>query len=401
MSTAELCKEYSWYKDTFSPAIQEASDKFFQENFRLEFIGLSKNINCMINDESCFVTKVKVDEEYDIFFRLTDQAIEIILEKILGKSKSKFNINKISEIESKIMTAFNCYMYNSLRLRVEPPAIKELKRTNYDMVNMTFIIIDADEEIRKTGKVVVTVPISLVKPVQVMADAEKFTDMDFSTSKIPVTIVVGSTRFPLYEIKNLDVGDLVVFENSNLEALKLELYGEELTLNINPNMGILMPQQENTGGDSMAGANKNLWDTIEVDLVAEFDSIKISLGDLKKIEEGMVMDMASLYDNKIALKVEGTTVAKGNLVIVNDRYGVKISEVMAKAQEAATEAVQNSDRKTNTKETPQENTFEEESENNSSDNSTTEETVEGSEENEENEEEFDYSDFELEDEDNI
>ena len=79
MSTTELCKEYSWYKDTFSPAIQEASDKFFQENFRLEFIGLSKNINCMINDESCFVTKVKVDEEYDIFFRLTDQAIEIIL----------------------------------------------------------------------------------------------------------------------------------------------------------------------------------------------------------------------------------------------------------------------------------------------------------------------------------
>lgn len=159
-----------------------------------------------------------------------------------------------------------------------------------------------------------------------------------------------------------------------------------------------MPQQENTEGDSMAGANKNLWDTIEVDLVAEFDSIKISLGDLKKIEEGMVMDMASLYDNKIALKVEGTTVAKGSLVIVNDRYGVKISEVMAKAQEAATEAVQNSDRKTNTAETVQQNTFEEETENNSSDNSAPEETVE---ENEENEEEFDYSDFELEDEDNI
>ena len=137
MSTNELCKEYSWYKDTFSPVIQDASDKFFDDNFRLEFIGLSKNINCMINEESCFVTKVKIDDEYDIFFRLTDQAIEIILEKILGKSKNKFNINKITEIESKIMTAFNCYMYNALRLTVDPPAIKELKRTNFDMINMT------------------------------------------------------------------------------------------------------------------------------------------------------------------------------------------------------------------------------------------------------------------------
>ena len=397
MSTNELCKEYSWYKDTFSPVIQDASDKFFDDNFRLEFIGLSKNINCMINEESCFVTKVKIDDEYDIFFRLTDQAIEIILEKILGKSKNKFNINKITEIESKIMTAFNCYMYNALRLTVDPPAIKELKRTNFDMINMTFLILDADEEIKKSGKVVVTVPMALLKPVQVESEGEKFSVSDFLTSKIPVSVIVGSTRFPLYEIKNLDVGDVVVFENSKLEAFKMMLYERELTININPNMGILMPQQEDTGGDSMAGADKNLWDTIEVDLIAEFDAVKISLGDLKKIEEGMVMDMASLYNNKIALKVEGTTVAKGSLVIVNDRYGVKISEIMTKAQENAAEVVQRS--QNNNEEYSEEETNEENTSENNSETNENEEKYENTEEG--NEEDFDYSDFELEDEDNI
>lgn len=398
MSTNELCKEYSWYKNTFSSAIQEASDGFFYEKFRLDFVGLSKNINCMINDESCFVTKVKIDEDYDIFFRLTEQTVDIILEKVLGKNKNKFNINKITEIESKIMTAFNCYMYNSLRTRVNPPAVKELKRTNFDMVNLTFILKDIDDDIKKAGKVVVTVPMVLVNPEQVEPATDKFTDMDFATSRIPVNIIVGKTRYPLYEIKNLDVGDVVVFEDSILEQLKFILCGEELIINLNPNMGILMPQQENTGGDSMAGANKNLWDSIEVDLVAQFEAIKISLGDLKKIEEGMVMDMASLYDNKISLTVEGTTVATGDLVIVNDRYGVKINNVLAKAQEAATAAVQNSQNNQNTainseeeSETPEEN-YEE---------NNTENSEEEYENNGENEEEFDYSDFELEDEDNI
>ena len=394
ISTKELCSEYSWYKNTFFPVIQEASDSFFSNNFRLEFVGLSKNINCMLDNESCFVTKVKIDEEYDIFFRLTEVAIDIILEKTLGKSKNKFNINKISEIETKIMTAFNSYMYNALRMIVNPPNIKELKRTNFDMANLTFIIKDVESTIKKAGKVIVTIPIALLKPEKIISSAEKFANTDFPTCKIPINIIVGTTRFPLYEIKNLDIGDVVVFEDSNPEQLNFKLYGEDFIINLKPNMKLLMPQRDNTGGEeSMAGA-KNIWDSIEVDLVAEFDAVKISLGDLKKIEDGLVMDIASLYDNKVSLKVEGTTVATGSLVIVNDRYGVKISEVVAKAHEAAATAVKSSQEEEETSEEELTN-----NEENYSNSEADEENYENTEE--ENEEEFDYSDFELEDEDNI
>ena len=107
ISTKELFREYDWYQKTFSDIVQFASDDFFTKNFKVDFIGLSKNINCLLKDESCFVTKIKINEEYDMFFRLTEKAIEVILEKVLGKPKSRFNINKISDLEAKIITISN------------------------------------------------------------------------------------------------------------------------------------------------------------------------------------------------------------------------------------------------------------------------------------------------------
>ena len=73
--------------------------------------------------------------------------------------------------------------------------------------------------------------------------------------------------------------------------------------------------------------NTNLWDSIQVDMTAEFDKVKVTLGELKSIEEGLIVDLCSVYDNKVSLKVGGKTVALGELVIINDRFGVRIEKV--------------------------------------------------------------------------
>ena len=156
ISTKELFREYNWYQNAFSSVLQEASDNFFTKNFKIEFVGLSKNINCLLNNESCFVTKIKIDDEYDMFFRLTEKTIDIILEKTLGKSKNKFNINKISELEAKIITAFNSFMFDSLKPKMNEPDPKLLKRNNFDMVNMTFILKDIAQDSKEAGKIIVT-----------------------------------------------------------------------------------------------------------------------------------------------------------------------------------------------------------------------------------------------------
>lgn len=389
ISTDELYREYNWYQNTFPELVQNSCDEFFEKNFDIKFIGLSKNINCLLNNESCFVTKVKIDEDYDMFFRLTDRAIDIILSKALGPSKTKFNINKISELEAKIITTFNGFMFDILKEKLNKPEPTVIKRTNFDVIHLTFLLKDIDEYNKEAGKIILTLPEALLTPELVTSSDEKFSETDFPTSETTVKIIIGKTKFSLYDLKNLEEGDVVVFENSKLSHLILSLQGEEMDVNITPNMDILVPET-NDGGEEMSDTHKNIWDTIEVEMNAEFDAVKITLGELKNIEEGLVVDLTSLYDNNVTLKVEGKAIASGSLVIINDRYGVKVNNVLAQNDGAPAAAKQN----TAQEEIPQpEQETESFSEENSEDNYTPESNGEGDEE-----EEFDYSDFELEDE---
>ena len=116
----------------------------------------------------------------------------------------------------------------------------------------------------------------------------------------------------------------------------------------------------------------------------------LGFGCEEKIEEGLVVDLTSIYDNKVTLSVEDKPIARGELVIVNDRYGVKIEEVIAQMPA-----------KTVSSEAPaQQEGFEDEF------NESLDENVQQTpapqaqgEQPASEEDEFDYSDFELEDED--
>lgn len=394
ISTNELYKEYDWYQNTFPKLVKDACDDFFANNFDIEFVGLSKNINCLLDNEACFVTKIRINKDYDVYFRMTEKAISIILNAVLGQSKNKFNINKISELEAKIITSFNSTMFDAIKEELDDPDPSELKRTNFDVIHLSFIIKSKDEYSKSAGKIFITIPQVLVEPEEIESEENKFSDESFPNAETFAKIIVGKTRFSLYDVKNLEQDDLVVFENSNIEHLTLSIFGNQMDIKLEPNMDILIPETDD-GGDNMSDdSQKNIWDSIEVDMYAEFDSVKITLGELKNIETGLVVDLTSLYNNSVTLKVEGKPIANGSLVIVNDRYGVKINEVLAGnnagiSPSNATPQDQNSFDDEDEEEEDEENYSEEEG---------NEEESEGEDNNEENDEDFDYSDFELEDE---
>ena len=267
------------------------------------------------------------------------------------------------------------------------PDPKLIKRTNFDMIHMTFILKSIEQDAKKAGKVVVTLPLALLSPEKIESGNEVFDNTDFPDSAIYTKVIMGKTKFPLFDIKNLEQGDVVVFENSNIHQMTLSIGDNLMEINLNPNMDLIIPEENNTEGENMAA--RNLWDSIEVEMNAEFDSVKITLKELKNIEEGLVVDLTSLYDNNVTLKVEDKPVASGSLVIVNDRYGVKIDKIYTKEKhdseadfEETTEALSNE----NSEENEEYSQYEENDEE-------AEQTNEP-----ESEEDFDYSDFELEDE---
>ncbi len=391
IATNELYKEYNWYQNTFPQIVQNSYDEFFEKNFIVKFIGLSKNLNCLLNNESCFVTKIRIDENYDMFFRLTDRAIDLILSKALGASKTKFNINKISELETKIITSFNSFMFDTIKENLNNPEPTVVKKTNFDVIHLTFLIKDTDEYNKDAGKIIISLPQALLTPEQINSSGPKFSENDFPNCQTLAKIIVGKTKFSLYDLKSLEEGDLVVFEDSNISHLTLSILGEEMNIKITPNMDLLIPETNN-GGDEMSETHQNIWDTIEVEMNAEFDAVKISLGELKNIEEGLVVDLTSLYDNNVTLKVEGKPIASGSLVIINDRYGVKVNNIIAQNNETSTPVRQANNIQEEDEDYPQ-STLE-----NESFNDETEEENYTPTNDENDDEEFDYSDFELEDE---
>ena len=139
----------------------------------------------------------------------------------------------------------------------------------------------------------------------------------------------------------------------------------------------------------------NMWDTIQVEINAEFEEVKLTLGELKQISEGLVIDIGSVYDNKIDLKVEDKIVASGELIIINDRYGVKINKIFTEEKNQASQNAQHSEEQYYeepaqvVQETPQPNPQQ----------SYEEQPLLQNDNSEVNEEDFDYSDFDVDEDD--
>ena len=177
------------------------------------------------------------------------------------------------------------------------------------------------------AKFIISVPKDILSPQEIEKSVPRFEDRDFANSLVDVKLILGSTTFPVADIKRLDVGDIVVFENSNSSEMTLVCNNIIQKFQVKPNIKIIEPYDTSGGGGMEDITNTNLWDSIQVDMSAEFDKVKITLGELKSIEEGLIVDLCSVYDNKISLKVGGKSVASGELVIINDRFGVRIEKV--------------------------------------------------------------------------
>ena len=316
----ELYKHFSWYDSVFTPIVKNCSSEFFYDCFEYKLASVSTNMNVLAQNETFFVTKVKINAKNDVYIRISQEAIDVVLDKVLGKNNKRFDLTEVSELEARIITAFNDFLYESLA----PNFTIEPNRRYNEILHLTYFV--KSEISDSAAKFIISVPKDILTPPEIEVREPRFTDMDFAYSPVEVNLLIGTTVFPLAEIKRLDVGDIVLFENSNSSEMTLVCENIIQKFSIKPNEKIIEPY-DMSGGNEMENENTNLWDSIQVDMSAEFDKVKLTLGELKSIEEGLIVDLCSVYDNKVSLKVGGKLVAAGELVIINDRFGVRIEKV--------------------------------------------------------------------------
>ncbi len=326
----DLNKQFDWFKKTFEAPVQDACDEFFDPGFEFKMVGLSENMNVLTQNESFFVTKVSLDARNDVFIRISQNAIMVILDKILGKSNKKFELSNITDLEAKIITTFNEFLYDKVKGNIDKDKLEKYPVT----VNISYFVRNLSSD--ESARFVLSFPKSTLAPEMIpdLPEDKQINELIFSDCPVEVTLRVGTTDFAVNDVKNLDVGDIIVFDNSNAREMTLICDNIVQRFAVQPNKELILPvddEEEDNGEEENMDTSSitNLWDSLQIEMSAEFEKIKVPLGQLKNIQEGLVVDISSVYNNKVSLKVGDQVVADGELVIVNDRYGVKIANVTA------------------------------------------------------------------------
>jgi flagellar motor switch protein FliN len=82
-------------------------------------------------------------------------------------------------------------------------------------------------------------------------------------------------------------------------------------------------------GNSAAGRNFRLLADIPLRLSVEVGSTSLKLSELLELNEGSVVELDRQANELLDILVNGTLVAKGEVVTVNGRFGIRVVDVIA------------------------------------------------------------------------
>lgn len=388
-------------ENEFCPKITAAAREFWGAELNFSLVELAEEPNPLWKENDFFVTRIKPGRETDFIIKISDAAANVLLSSSIGRQTSTssgdsdtLNLKDITELEANILKSFNEFLYKGISASfLDAKQINSvLHAVNTEKtLYLTFYVYSNSQDM--AGRIILLFPQFILKKLVPVQPPENLPDINlFNDSLVEVDIAVGKTFATLDEIKALEFDDIVILDDSNIHIMYLNsLRGAAINVNPGSQLVISMEDEnENWGDDEMTEQqrrNKSIWDSLEVEVEASFEKIKMKLGSLREITEGLVIDVASVANNKVFLDVEGRRIAAGELVIVGDKYGVKVTELLNEEKQAETPALQRNVAEQSAKPSAQANPTP----------APVQQNVQ--EEEDEVEEDFDEEDFELEDED--
>ncbi len=84
---------------------------------------------------------------------------------------------------------------------------------------------------------------------------------------------------------------------------------------------------ENTDQNSASADNLRVLENIDVRLTVEVGSAELKIKELLRLNEGSVIELDRLAGDPLDILINGTMIAKGEVVMVGERFGVRFTEV--------------------------------------------------------------------------
>ena len=337
-SVENVKKYFSWFDENFSQLIKNICLEYWKTDTDVRLFSLEKNSKEFSFGNEYFVTQAQT-QSISYAIRVSDSTCEFLLEKALGENEQKrFSLKEITELESSLIFNFNNKIFSQVKnFFINKSQIKKLTEREEkfeDCLCLGFVINEKSGKY-ETGKIFLNIPEKLINYPELPETQGVIDTTQFTKALTLVDIFVGKTKLSLEDINNMEPDDIVVLEKSDIKRMAITS-PTRIDFNVNPDPRLFL--DDNQFGNNKEGtevSTKDIWDNVQVDVCAKFPKVKMSLGELREMTEGVVMELDSVYGNEVVLEVENKNVAKGELVIIGSKYGVKVTEIYEQPEEVS------------------------------------------------------------------
>jgi flagellar motor switch protein FliN/FliY len=91
----------------------------------------------------------------------------------------------------------------------------------------------------------------------------------------------------------------------------------------------LVEEPENIGGANNAELNLDSLLDVPIDISIEIGRTKMTIGDLLSLSKGSIVELKRTAGEAVDIYVNGKLLGKGEVVVVNERLGVRVNKIVA------------------------------------------------------------------------
>ena len=91
------------------------------------------------------------------------------------------------------------------------------------------------------------------------------------------------------------------------------------------------PEKAPEGTDAKQSMNREVIQNIPITMAIEVGRASLKIRDLMRLTQGSVVELDRLAGEPLDIVINDTVVAQGEVVLVNDRYGVRLTKVVSAA----------------------------------------------------------------------
>jgi flagellar motor switch/type III secretory pathway protein FliN len=318
-----------WFSNDYK--LHEMINDFWGLSTKSRLIAVTKNI-----EDSAWkglVSEWDTGASVSGQFRVNKSLIESLLTQSLGPPPdSDFKLKKLSKLELAIFENFFVELENYW---------KDFWKLSYPDSHGTFTYLIWVIELsnNEIGAMAIGVPPGVINRKNIEASDYDFLAIASQLSiDVPLDLSVGKSKIKISDIRGLEPGDLIVFENSSTDRIiwkKNDL--DQMIINVdlpakdNPKFENLYYDEIDTEMIEETSNYEDLLTDLPVELTAQFKSVQMPLQKIIELESGGILPLGLLMDSQLTLMAPGEKpIASGNLVIVGNQFGIKINKTNIK-----------------------------------------------------------------------